>query len=312
MSKQEIIWINGAEGFIGSWLWKLLSKHKNLQIYISSLKGDANLFGAKTEVIDICNAEEVSQFVKRVKPDRIVHLAAQSHPKYSFTAPKHTYEVNVIGTINVLSAIRENIPSADILLASTSAVYGDIATKKYVTELDAVLPLSPYGESKLAMEAVSRQYVECYGIKCKNVRIFNTTGPGKKGDVLNDFIYRVLDCGSGTQKEIKVGDLKSQRLFLDVRDTVDAIYLIMMKGQYSETYNICGDELFRPKDIILLLEKYLDSKITTILDDSLFRVREEKVIKGSNTKIATLGWIPKIKFQKTVFDALEWRILHGL
>ena len=112
-------------------------------------------------------------------------------------------------------------------------------------------PLHPYGISKVCQDLLAREYFLDYGIPAVNIRLFNTTGPGKTSDAPSDFVRQVVRIKKGLQSPvIEVGNLKPRRAFLDVQDTVRGFYLAAMKGKRGETYNLCASKTYQIHEIL--------------------------------------------------------------
>src|SRR3974390_2605998 len=177
------VFITGAAGFIAPFLAK------------QCIAGGCDVFGvdhreaqndwpdARFQVCDVRDAARLSNFIAEYKPERIFHLAAQSYPTVSMVRPQETFESNVGGTINLYEALRALKLMPTVVVACSSAEYGLVATKDLpVRETHSLLPLHPYGVSKVAQDLLAAQYFANYKIPSIRIRIFNTTGPGKKDD----------------------------------------------------------------------------------------------------------------------------------
>jgi nucleoside-diphosphate-sugar epimerase len=226
-------------------------------------------------------------------------------------------QTNVIGTVNVFEAVR-HVRAADrhydpmIVVACSSAQYGASLTPENVPigEEVAPLPLHPYGVSKVAQDLLAFQYWRNQCIRCVRARIFNTTGPRKRDDVVSDFAARVAritrDGGA-----LRVGNLETRRAIMDVRDLVSALTLLAERGEPGEAYNICGDSAWRIGDLIPLFERLAGIKLTLAPDPALFRPSDEAVIFGRNTKLKErTGWQPAVGIEATLKAVLDYELAH--
>src|SRR6202158_2278152 len=129
-----------------------------------------------------------------------------------------------------------------VVSACSSAEYGHVPSSAIpVTEEQPLRPLHPYGISKVCLDLLAREYFLDYRIPAVNLRLFNTTGPGKTNDAPSDFVRQLVRIRKGLQPPIiEVGNLRPRRAFLDVRDTVRGFYLAATKGKRGEAYHLCA------------------------------------------------------------------------
>lgn len=265
------------------------------------------------EELDVLDRDAVFALIEKRKPQEIYHLAAQSLPTVSWTDPWRTVRVNVEGTVNIFEAIlhaRKTGPAYDpmTVIACSSAEYGaSLVPERVPIREDApLLPLHPYGVSKVAQDLLGYQYHYNYGLRCIRARIFNCTGPRKRNDVASDFargLVRALAAG----RTLKHGNLETRRAIVDVRDMVEALIALAREGRAGEAYNICGDRAYRVSE---LLDMYFDvagRQVPTELDSSLLRFSDEPIILGDTTKIRTdTSWRPRWELKQTLADMLEF------
>jgi GDP-4-dehydro-6-deoxy-D-mannose reductase len=308
--------ITGVSGFIGRYLAEYLL-NKQLEVYgtvrtTKHLKNIAHLKDAITlRKCEIRNPAMVNDAVRKSKPDFVFHLAAQSYPTVSWENPIGTMETNVFGTINLFEAIRKLKINPKILVACSSAEYGLVREKEVPTKEDhQLLPLHPYGVSKVAQDLLAYQYFKNFGLSTIRVRIFGTTGPGKIGDVCSDFARDIAEIECKKKKPVMyVGNLEPKRDLSDVRDMVRAFWLLMRRGKIGEVYNACSSKAHKIRDILDMLLKMSDADIEVKIDPKKLRPSDEPVILGDNSKIKNdCGWRPKIPIEKTLKDILNyWR-----
>lgn len=265
--------------------------------------------------LDVRYALPVRDLIERTMPDEIYHLAAQSLPTLSWQRPQETFEVNATGTINVMEGVknaRKLHPGYDpvIVVACSSAQYGASLTPENVPikESAEFLPLHPYGVSKVAQDLLTYQYFRCDGIRGIRARIFNSTGPRKRDDVVSDFCKRTArimrDGGA-----LRVGNLATRRAILDVRDLVSALLLLGEKGEAGEAYNICAEQTYLIADLVKELSAISKLDLMTEVDPALLRPSDEPIIFGDNTRLKKrTGWCPKISISQTLRDVLDYEI----
>lgn len=310
VSKQRgnSVLVTGAEGFIGSYLVKHLHSVTGEQIVSTVYPDLASAERLKqygpVHVLDVRRAENVQSLFQNVKPRKVYHLAAQSFSMKSWDDPVFTFETNIIGTVNIFESLRDLETS--VLVACSSAEYGFPLNSEYMKEDHSLSPVHPYGISKLAQDHLAAIYSK-RGIRTIRARIFNTTGPGKQGDVCADFVQRAVRIKNNLDKLVfHVGNLEPRRSFLNVNDTVHALYLLMEYGRSGEAYNICGDTQYSIQEILKKVCAIIDIQPSIQSDPTLVRNVDEPLIFGDTTKIRReTGWKPTIPLEKTLMGMVE-------
>lgn len=276
---------------------------------MEDIKGKAQLVEC-----DVRYFQRVLDVIGDIKPDKIFHLAAQSYPTVSWHRPQETMDINVNGTINVFEAIkyvRKKDKNYDpiVVVACSSAEYGASLTPENtpIKEDAQLLPLHPYGVSKVGQDLLSFQYYQNDKIKTIRARIFNTTGPRKTNDVVADFTMRAHQIETGKLNKLKVGNLNTKRAITDVRDLVSALILLSDKGKWGEAYNISGDKVYEIKEIIPIIEEVIGMKIEFEIDPSLLRPTDEPIIFGDSSKLKNdTGWKQTVELKTTIKDMIEY------
>ena len=311
--------ITGINGFIGSYLAEyLLAKKVKVYGTVHELARLENITHVRDLVTlskcDVRNRTAVRKTIERARPDLIFHLAAQSRPDISWKDPMGTMETNVLGTVNVFESVRELGLDPKILVACSSAEYGVMKGKEPIKEDHPLLPLSPYGVSKVAQDLLAYQYFKNFDVKTIRVRIFGTTGPRKVGDVCSDFARQVAEIEGGKEPVVRVGNLDARRDLTDVRDMVKALWLLMERGKTGEVYNACSGRAYKIKDILDEFLGMSSVEVEVEVDPKKLRPTDEPIILGDNSKIRKdCGWKPKIPIEKTLKDILEyWREKFGV
>jgi len=314
----ERVLITGMTGFVGSHLSEFLL-NKNLEIYgierwrsktenIEHIKDKIKLIKA-----DIRDAHSMEDAVKKIEPDYVFHLAAQTFVPMSWNAPVDTLETNIIGTVNLFEAIRKSEIDPKVQIAGSSEEYGMVYPNEIpIKETNPLRPLSPYGVSKVAQDKLSYQYFKSYGLKIVVTRAFNHTGP-RRGEafVSSNFSKQVVEIEKGKKKPvINVGNLDAKRDFSDVRDIVRGYWLAVNKCDFGEVYNMCSGKAVSIKellDLILRLGKVKGIKI--VKDPARIRPSDVPILQGDYTKFREkTGWKPEIPLERTIEDLMNyWR-----
>lgn len=261
---------------------------------------------------DIRDPHSVARLIKECRPDCIFHLAAQSFVQSSFRSPHDTLATNVLGTINLLEAVRTANIDPVIQIAGSSEEYGLVHPDELpITENNQLRPLSPYGVSKVAEDSLGFQYFKSYGMKIVRTRAFNHEGP-RRGDVFvtSNFSKQVAEIERGKKEPvIHVGNLEAKRDFSDVRDIVRAYLLSVEKCRPGEVYNICSGKTWTISSVLDMLRSMAKVKFDVCEDPSRMRPCDVRLLQGDCTKFTKeTGWKPTIPFEKTMEDLLNyWR-----
>jgi len=266
---------------------------------------------------DLTDLPSLRVVLEKHRPEFIFHLAAQSYVDFSFRSPIMTLESNVIGTANVLEAIRHLKDDSGydpvIHICSSSEVYGQVKKNEVpITETNPFRPASPYAVSKVGEDMLALQYWLSWKIKTIRSRMFTHTGP-RRGEVfvLSNFAKQVAAIEAGKKKPIiHVGNLDSVRTWMDVRDAVKAYWLLVNKCTPGEVYNIGGKETKTIREMLdLLLALSTNKKIKVKTDPARLRPSDVTLQIPSIEKFARkTKWSPKIPFAQTVEDTLNyWR-----
>jgi len=243
------------------------------------------------------------------QPTHIFHLGAQSLPTVSWQDPVRTFESNIMGSLYLLEAARGMRRPPVIVSACSSAEYGNVpASAIPVKEEQPLRPLHPYGISKVCLDLLAREYFLDHHIPTVNIRLFNTTGPGKVDDAPSDFVRQLVRIKKGLQTPvIEVGNLKPRRAFLDVQDTVRGFYFAGMKGKRGEAYNLCASQTHHIYQVLDTAIRLSGVKAEIRPVSRLMRPSDEKIIFGSTKKFRKdTGWTPLNSIEQTLKSMLDY------
>ncbi len=299
--------ITGMGGFIGSHLADFLLD-KGFEVYGTFYKEKRHMpKEAHAIKCDVSKKKDVNNAVRTAKPDYIFHMAAQSFVVPSWRDPEATMKSNIIGTLNVLEALKNS--DAVISIACSSAEYGRTYKNELpIKENKELRPSSPYAVSKVATDIVSHIYCNAYGMKIFRLRFFNIIGPRKQMDASSDFAKGIAEVEKGKKKYLDVGNLNGIRDFTDVRDAVRAIWLIAKKGKYGDVYNICSGKGYKMKDVLNMLVSMSTAQVKVRHSKEKMRITDDPVFVGDNSKLCRLGWKPEIPIERTMKDLVDyWR-----
>jgi GDP-4-dehydro-6-deoxy-D-mannose reductase len=261
---------------------------------------------------DLLDAFSVHKLIASIRPDRIFHLAAQSHVPTSWNAPAATLHDNIIGQLNIFEAVRQAGIDPLIHIAGSSEEYGMVYPDEVpMKESNPLRPLSPYAVSKVTQEMLAYQYHQSYGLKTIVSRGFNHTGP-RRGEnfVTSTFARQIARIEKGVQEPvIYVGDLSSKRDFTDVRDMVRAYWLLLEKCKPGEVYNI-GSGTTRPaQEVLDTLLSFSRVQVEVRVDPTRLRPSDVMILWADSSKFMdATSWQPTIPFKQTMSDLLDyWR-----
>jgi GDP-4-dehydro-6-deoxy-D-mannose reductase len=311
--------ITGITGFAGSHLADYLLKLGNVEVFgitrwrsrtenIEHLQGKVKLIEC-----DLRDPFSLREVLRKVKPERVYHLAAQSYVPMSWVAPAETLSTNLLGEVNIFEGLRqEALLETRVQLACSSEEYGLVHPDETpIRETNPLRPLSPYGVSKVAQDFLGYQYHQSYKLFIVRTRAFNHTGP-RRGEVFvtSNFAKQIAEIEKGKKEPvIHVGNLDAVRDFTDVRDTVRGYYLSLEKAEAGEVYNICTGTGYKVREMLDILLSFSKVKITTRQDPLRMRPSDVELLVGDPSKFERqTGWKPEIPFRKTMEDLLNyWR-----
>jgi GDP-4-dehydro-6-deoxy-D-mannose reductase len=310
--------ITGITGFVGSHLAEFLLQKEDVEVFgiVRWRSQKDNIVHILDQVAltecDIRDASSVRKCIEEIKPDKIFHLAAQSFVPTSWHAPSETLTTNIIGTINILEAIKEFKINPWVQIAGSSEEYGKVLKDELpIKETNPLRPLSPYGVSKVTQDLLGYQYYMSYNLNIVRTRGFNHTGP-RRGDVFvsSNFAKQIARIEKGLQEPvIYVGNLEAKRDFTDVRDMVRAYWLALEKGKPGEVYNICSGKVYSIKEVLDILLSLSKVNVEIKEDPERMRPSDVPVLHGDYSKFhKDTGWEPIIPFEQTLMDLLNyWR-----
>lgn len=323
--------ITGITGMVGSHLADFLLEHTDWDVYgacrwrspldnVSHLLDRANQKDRVFfEYADLNDQVSLLNLIRNVKPDYIFHLAAQSYPRTSFTAPIDTMNTNILGTCRLMEAVRA-VGGCDpvIHICASSEVFGKIPADKKpedgIHEECPFHPASPYAISKVGTDLLGRYYAQAYGMKAMTTRMFTHTGP-RRGDVFHEstFAKQIAMIEQGLiLPVVKVGNLDSLRTYADVRDAVRAYYMLVTVNPIpGEYYNIGGSYTCTVGDTLNTLLSFSEKKdqIQVQVDPERLRPIDADLQVPDCRKFKQhTGWEPQIPYEKTMKDLLDyWR-----
>jgi len=307
------ILVTGASGFIGRYLttYACAKGHQVVGTYLSEpelssrIPTDPKVAWTR---LDLKDGAAVDRLVREIAPEAVFHLGAQAYAQRAWADPLDTFDTNVLGTIRLYEALRRHPPAKGVLLSASAAAYG-IPGRLPITEEEPLWATNPYGVSKACQEAVSVQYARNFGLRIVRARLFGTTGPGKVGDALNDFAQQVARLErAGKPAPLRVGNLDTRRDISDIRDAIPALWKLFERGTSEQPVNVGAGKSYPVRAIVDRLVSLAKVPLTAQVDPKLLRPTDEADNVADVSRLRALGHEPKIPFETTVSDALEfWR-----
>jgi len=334
MSNKKVALLTGITGMDGSHLAELLLE-KDYEVHgiirrCSTFNTDRidHIFDKlQLHYGDLTDPLVISNLISEIQPDEVYNLAAQSHVKVSFEIPYYTAQVDGLGTLAILEAVKNHCPKARIYQASTSELYGGMGYNMPVTgytEKSVMHPRSPYGCAKMYGLWITKNYRESYGMHISNGILFNHEGE-RRGETFVTrkvtkalgVIKNYLDHGATDFPTLKLGNLYSKRDWGYAKDYVYGMWLMLQQDK-PDDYVLATNETHSIKDFVNLAalecgmelkwqgsgkdeKAYFDGMVIVEIDERYYRPAEVDVLLGDYTKAKEkLGWEPKTKFNELV------------
>lgn len=304
--------ITGADGFVGRHLARYLL---DLEVEVLGLgihppREPEPWDACAYEVCDVLDRGKVLSLVDEFRPHYVFHLAAQSSVRRSWEDPLLTFRVALEGQASVFDAVLEAGLDPMVHVACSAEEYGPVGEEELPIPEDRPLrPVNPYALSKVIQEQHALFCHRVHGIRVVITRAFNIIGPGQTREfVASDFAHQIAEIEAGIKEPvIKAGNLEARRDFSDVRDLVEAFWLLVNKGRPGEVYNVCGGVDHPVRKVLDLLVSMCRVPVRVEVDPGKLRKADIPALRGDNRKLRELtGWEPSIPLEKTLQDLLEW------
>ncbi len=297
--------ITGSQGFVGKYLWQELAANAYTVVGLDRQPG------AGCRRADLLDYEQVYEVLAEVQPDYLVHLAGQADVAKSWREPQLTFELNILGTINLLEALRAVCPQCRLLLIGSADEYGNLGEAgQNVTEDIPLRPQTPYAVSKKAQEELAFVYTAAYSLSVICTRSFNHGGAGQRpGFMIPDFASGIARIEKGLADKLLVGNLEARRDFTHVKDVVRAYRLLLERGRSGEIYNVGSGITYSAGEILDRLLAMAECAVKIEQDAARMRPSDAAVICCNNSKLRRdTGWQPEFSIEDILRDALaDWR-----
>lgn len=318
--------ITGVTGMVGSHMADFLLENTDWEIYgqcrwrspLDNIRQHMSRInkGDRLHLLyaDLRDTVSMVEMIAEAKPDYVFHLAAQSYPQTSFTAPLDTLDTNILGTARLMEAIRRANVSPVIHVCASSEVFGRVPKEKLPIDEECTFhPASPYAISKVGTDLVGRYYAEAYGMVVMTTRMFTHTGP-RRGDIFAESTFAkqiAMIEADLIEPVVRTGNLDSLRTWSDVRDAVRAYYLLVTKKPVAGAYyNIGGSFSCSVRDMLShLISISTRDDINVETEKARLRPIDADLQVPDTRKFREhTGWKPEIPFETTMKDLLDyWR-----
>lgn len=309
------ILITGITGSGGSYLADyILENHPDVEVWgicrwhstttlenINHIKDKIHL--RESDLLDISS---IIRTLQECKPERIFHLASYANVRKCFDTPLSVINNNIMGTANLLEAVRLVCPEAIVQMCSTSEVYGNPKTTP-MFETHPLQPVNPYAVSKLAQESLAYAYFKSWGLRIIITRMFAYINPRRSDLFATAFAYQIARIEKGKQDMLRHGNLDSIRTIIDVRDAMRTYWIACDKCEIGEVYNIGGKDTMSVGDILGIMKDQARCKIISYQDKSLLRPIDTTLQIPDTSKFDNLT---KWKPQYSIFESINFLLEH--
>jgi GDPmannose 4,6-dehydratase len=301
--------ITGITGQDGSYLAEILLE-KDYEVYGMIRRSSSfntaridHIFGEVELVFgDLSDGSSLNQLVRRIRPDEVYNLGAQSHVRVSFDIPEYTADATGMGTLRLLDALREEGVNCRFYEAGSSEMFGQAAETPQ-TETTPFHPRSPYGVSKVFGYWITRNYREAYGMYAVNGILFNHESPRRGPTFVTRKITRAIGAIlRGEQNELRLGNLEAKRDWGFARDYMEGAWR-MLQSDGPDDYVLATGETHSVREFLDEAFGYagLDWNEYVKIDERYFRPAEVDLLLGDAAKAKQkLGWEPAVRFDELV------------
>jgi GDP-4-dehydro-6-deoxy-D-mannose reductase len=296
--RQKSIWITGAAGFSGRHLIRFLRElPQPLRLVGFDLRPEAPQGLDAYHAVDLSDGAKLREIAEEQAPDYVIHLAGLLPP-----APEaDLWRVNVGGTMNLLHALASAKARARFVTVGSAAEYTNLSNRR-IREDHSAGGNSPYGRTKWAQSTLALAFGAETGMKVMVARTFNLIGPGTPLSLVPGALCAQFSNGS---QDVKVGNLKPERDFIDIRDAVAAYWAICEKGTSGEVYNVCTGTTTSIGKLVELFNECSSEPKRIQAEESRLRKNDFNRVCGDNTRLLKLGCRSHISVKQSVRDMLE-------
>jgi len=293
--------LTGATGFVGPWVvrhWR--EAHPDAEVWTTSeLPEPPSAEGTTYRQADIRSPDEVNALVRDSRPTGVIHLAGliSGGDLESYLA------VNVLGTANLYRALLDHAPRASVVQVGSAAAYGPVRPHDLpITEDQPLRPVTEYALSKAAQEHLSVVVSLSRGLRIVRARVFNMLGPGQPRELVPmTFVSQLLAVRDGLAGTVKAGELSSRRDFVDVRDVVDAIDILLRRGESGTAYNVASGKDASVQEVIDALMDVAGVRAPVDIEAQRLRLVDVPVVRADVSRMRReFGWQARIPLRRSL------------
>jgi GDP-4-dehydro-6-deoxy-D-mannose reductase len=307
------ILITGVAGFVGGHLVELLQRTApDAELWGLAWAEDPGQVpdGVRQLSGDLALPASLLRSLEIARPDVVFHLAGATSVASSWQQPDRSFQVNALGTLNLLEALRTIGLGATVVVASSAEVYGSVpAAAQPIAEGAPLAPISPYAASKAAQDLIAEQYFRGFRMPTVRLRLFPHTGPRRPPQfAASSFARQIVRIERGlAPPRLAVGNLQTVRDFSDVRDVARAYWLAASRGRPGAAYNVGSGRGVRIGEVLEILRSRSAAEIEVEVDPRLLRASDVECLVADAARFRNdTGWQPEIALERTLEDLLEW------
>ena len=263
----------------------------------------------QTHYGDLTDQHSLDSVIRRCQPDEIYNLGAQSHVRISFELPQFTAQVNGLGVLNLLTAVRLAAPEAKVYQASSSEMFGDsVDPDNFQRETTPMTPVSPYGCAKLFGYNIVRNYRKSYGMFAANGILFNHESPRRGSNFVTSKVVRAAcEIKLGRRDRLELGNMDSSRDWGHSKDYVRAMVMIL-NHDTPDDFVVATGQTHTVRDLVSGVFERLDLNYLdfTFQNAKFLRPEELPYLKGDASKArSVLGWQPEVSFDQLIDEMVD-------
>ncbi|SIP87266.1 GDP-mannose 4,6-dehydratase [Aquipseudomonas alcaligenes] len=295
---KKALLVTGLGGFVGGHIRRMLANDDRWRLL-------------ETPAYDLLDPVSLDASLRNVVPDAVIHLAAQTFIPESVRDPEKTLRINVLGTLNLLQALKRSGFTGALLYVSSGDIYGQVAESQLpIKESRLPAPRNPYAVSKCSAELLCLQWSYMEPWRMMVARPFNHIGSGQaEAFVIPSVARQLVRIGLGLQEPVvQVGDVDVTRDFLDVRDVIRAYLRLLDAGRSAEIYNVCSGVERNIRQLVQQMAVLAGVEVQLVQDAERLRRAEQRRVLGCSAKLQReTGWKPAIAIEETLQSVLaDW------